>query len=52
MRQNSVPSILIVNGSGVPSLTDPGLLPRDVKVSCCRYPGPRGALAAVAAVIL
>ena len=52
MRQPSVPSILIVNGSGTPSLTNPGLLPRDAKISCCRYPGPRGPLATVGAVIL
>ena len=51
MRQNYVPSILIINGSGTPSLLNPGLLPRGSRISCARYPGPR-ALAAVAAVIL
>ena len=53
MRQSSGPSILIVSGSGAPSLTDRRLLPRNARVSCCRYPGPRGAaLPSVAAVIL
>src|SRR5882724_8493195 len=53
MRQSSGPSILIVNGSGSPSLTDRRLLPRDARISFCRYPGPRpAALPTVAAVIL
>ena len=53
MRQSSGPSILIVNGSGAPSLTDRRLLPRNANVSFCRYPGPRAAaLPTVAAVIL
>src|SRR3954451_6334223 len=53
MRQSSGPSILIVNGSGAPSLTDRRLLPRNAIVSFCRYPGPRAApLPTVAAVIL
>jgi DNA-binding NtrC family response regulator len=52
--QRGISSVLIVNGSGIPSLTDRRLLPRNVKVSCCAYPGPRGAaaFATVAAVIL
>lgn len=53
MRQPSVPSILIINGSGIPALTDRTLLPARARVSCCRYPGPHGAaLISVAAVIL
>jgi DNA-binding NtrC family response regulator len=53
VRQTSVPSILIINGSGSPSLTDPRLLPRGARVSYSRYPGPRAAaVATVAAVIL
>jgi DNA-binding NtrC family response regulator len=54
VRQRGIPAILIVNGSGTPSLTDRRLLPRDAKVSFCAYPGPRGAaaMAAIAAVIL
>jgi len=53
MRQSSGPSILIVNGSGAPSLTDRRLLPRNATVSFCRYRGPRpAALPTVAAVIL